>query len=50
MQAQNSLKSLKNHLNCVKFNFFHSQKVLKNFLEYIGRHKLHYKNENIERK
>ena len=47
-EQQNSLKSLKNHLNYFKYNIF--QYFSKNILEYIWMENLDYKNENIKRK
>ena len=49
-EQQNCLNSLKNYLNCFKYNVLGFQKFSKNVCEYIRVENLNYKNKDIERK
>ena len=49
-EQQNCLKSLKNYLNCFKYNVLCFQNFSKNVCEYIRMENLNYKNKDIKRK
>ena len=49
-EQQNCLNSLKNYLNCFKYNVLGFQKFSKKVCEYIRVENLNYKNKDIERK